>query len=186
MLGFYIQLLDKNYLSLAEVQVMGADPLRFPEVDYSSAQNDFGGVINAPNYANKTAFAAIKADGSIMAWGNPHFGGKKAPTDSGYTKIYSNGFAFAALKTDGSISTWGSLKNGGTDAPNAPTKKGYTKIPSTASAFAALRADGSIKAWGNSDNGGAGAPVGKGYTEIYSNTYVSSSTTLFQFEHLNQ
>jgi len=173
-LGRYvrIQLLDKNYLSLAEVQVMGTDPLRFPEVDYSSAQNDFDGAINAPNYANKMAFAAIKADGSIMAWGNPHFGGKKAPADSGYTKIYSNGFAFAALKADGSISTWGSLKNGGTDAPNAPTKKGYTKISSTASAFAALRADGSIKVWGNSDNGGTDAPVGEGYTEIYSNTYA--------------
>jgi hypothetical protein len=49
LLGFYIQLLDKNYLSLAEVQVMGADPLRFPEVDYSSAQNDFGGVKNEQN-----------------------------------------------------------------------------------------------------------------------------------------
>jgi hypothetical protein len=28
-------LLDKDYLSLAEVQVMGVDPLRFAEVDYS-------------------------------------------------------------------------------------------------------------------------------------------------------
>jgi hypothetical protein len=33
-------LLDKNYLSLAEVQVMGVDLLRFAKVDYSSAQND--------------------------------------------------------------------------------------------------------------------------------------------------
>jgi hypothetical protein len=39
-----IQLLDSDYLSLAEVQVMGVDSLRFPEVDYSSAQNDFGGI----------------------------------------------------------------------------------------------------------------------------------------------
>jgi hypothetical protein len=31
------QLLDKDYLSLAEVQVMGVDPLRFSEVDLSSA-----------------------------------------------------------------------------------------------------------------------------------------------------
>jgi hypothetical protein len=35
-----IQLLDKNYLSLAEVQVMGIDPLRFAKVDYSSTHND--------------------------------------------------------------------------------------------------------------------------------------------------
>jgi hypothetical protein len=65
------------------------------------------GVNNAPNYANKTAFATIKSDGSIMAWGNPYFGGKKAPTNSGYIEIYSNERAFAALKADGSITTWG-------------------------------------------------------------------------------
>jgi hypothetical protein len=42
-----IQLLDKNYLSLAEVQVMGVNilnSLRFPEVDTSSARNDFSGL----------------------------------------------------------------------------------------------------------------------------------------------
>jgi hypothetical protein len=44
-----------------------------------------------------------------MAWGNPYFGGKKAPTNSGYIEIYSNERAFAALKADGSITTWGSL-----------------------------------------------------------------------------
>jgi alpha-tubulin suppressor-like RCC1 family protein len=54
-------------------------------------------------YSNATAFAALKADGSITAWGSPYFGGTGAPTDSGYTKIYSNAYAFAALKADGSI-----------------------------------------------------------------------------------
>jgi hypothetical protein len=44
----------------------------------------FGGFNNVPNYANKTAFAAIKADGSIMVWGNSNNGGTNAPTDSGY------------------------------------------------------------------------------------------------------
>ena len=170
-----IQLLDKNYLSLAEVQVMGIDPLRFAKVDYSSTHNDFDGSYNAPNYANKTAFAAIKSDGSIIAWGglpsegiDPDFVGKKAPTDSGYTEIYSNEYAFAALKADGSITTWGSLNNGGTNASNVPTDKGYTKIYSTISAFAALAHDGSIKVWGESDYGGANAPAGSSYTKIYS------------------
>ncbi|CAB5507259.1 hypothetical protein AZO1586I_1800, partial [Bathymodiolus thermophilus thioautotrophic gill symbiont] len=170
-----IQLLDQNYLSLAEVQVMGIDPLRFAKVDYSSTHNDFDGSYNAPNYANKTAFAAIKSDGSIIAWGglpsegiDPDSVGKKAPTDSGYTEIYSNEYAFAALKADGSITTWGSLNNGGTNASNVPTDKGYTKIYSTISAFAALAHDGSIKVWGNSDYGGSNAPAGSGYTKIYS------------------
>jgi hypothetical protein len=31
-------------LDIFLVQVMGVDPLRFAEVDYSSARNDFGGV----------------------------------------------------------------------------------------------------------------------------------------------
>jgi hypothetical protein len=61
---------DKDYLSLAEVQVMGVDPLRFAEVDYSSSeQNDFDGAHNAYdaiNYANRRAFAALKADGSRL------------------------------------------------------------------------------------------------------------------------
>jgi diketogulonate reductase-like aldo/keto reductase len=43
-------------------------------VDYSSAQNDFNGFHSSPNYANKRAFAAIKDDGSIMAWGVPNYG----------------------------------------------------------------------------------------------------------------
>jgi hypothetical protein len=173
-----IQLLDQNYLSLAEVQVMGIDPLRFAKVDYSSAQNDFGGVNNAPNYANKTAFATIKGDGSIMAWGNPYFGGKKAPTDSGYTEIYSNERVFVALKADGSITTWGGLKYGGKNAPNVPTDKGYTEIYSTADAFAALKADGSITVWGRVYSGGANAPAGSGYTKIYSNRAAFAALTL--------
>jgi hypothetical protein len=35
-----------DYLSLAEVQVMGIDPLRFAKVDYSSTHNDFDGSYN--------------------------------------------------------------------------------------------------------------------------------------------
>jgi hypothetical protein len=52
------------------------------------------------------AFAALKADGSIMAWGDD-WGGTGAPSDKGYTKIYSNVSSFAALKADGSIKVWG-------------------------------------------------------------------------------
>ncbi len=161
-----IQLLDKNYLSLAEVQVIGSDPLNFAKVDYSSAQNDFGGVNNAPNYANKTAFSTIRGDGSITAWGNSYFGGANVPSGNDYTEIYSNEHAFAALKTDGSIVAWGGTHSG---EVNAPSDSGYTKIYSSANAFAALKANGSIVAWGDEYSGGEDAPSGSGYTEIYSN-----------------
>jgi lysophospholipase L1-like esterase len=35
------------------------------------------------------AFAALKVDGSITAWGDSGWGGTGAPSDNGYTKIYS-------------------------------------------------------------------------------------------------
>jgi hypothetical protein len=58
------------------------------------------------------AFAALKADGSITAWGDLDYGGSGAPSGSGYTKIYSTKYAFAALKADGSIKVWGSSISG--------------------------------------------------------------------------
>jgi hypothetical protein len=48
--------------------------------------------------SNAHAFAVLKSDGSIKAWGDSKYGGTDAPTDSGYTKIYSTIAAFAALK----------------------------------------------------------------------------------------
>ena len=70
--------------------------------DYSSAFNQHGGLYNADNYPNYNAFAAIKPDGSISAWGHGWTGGY-APSGTSFIKIYSAWNAFAALKTDGSI-----------------------------------------------------------------------------------
>jgi alpha-tubulin suppressor-like RCC1 family protein len=59
------------------------------------------------SYSAAYAFAALKADGSITAWGHSSYGGSGEPDGNGYTKIYSNEYAFAALKADGSITAWG-------------------------------------------------------------------------------
>jgi alpha-tubulin suppressor-like RCC1 family protein len=75
-------------------------------------------------YSTGFAFAALKADGSITAWGSD-WGGSGAPDGNGYTKIYSNNAAFAIVKADGSITAWGSSEYGGT---GAPSDNGYTKI----------------------------------------------------------
>jgi hypothetical protein len=54
-----------------------------------------GGGTSAPTdngytkiYSNQDAFAAIKADGSITAWGFSNTGGPDATTGSGYNNIY--------------------------------------------------------------------------------------------------
>jgi hypothetical protein len=75
-----------------------------------------------------TAFAAIKADGSISAWGNTANGGTGAPTGTGYTDISFNQSAFAAIKADGSITNWGSATSGGAGSTNAPKGSGFTNI----------------------------------------------------------
>jgi hypothetical protein len=120
--------------------------LHNPNDHFSSANNNFGGRYNAPNHPNGGAFAALKTDGSITAWGASQYGGTSAPFGSGYTMIYSTEYAFAALKTDGSITAkadgsikmWGDPRFGGVDTPSNGV---YTKIYSTGGAFAALKAE---------------------------------------------
>jgi alpha-tubulin suppressor-like RCC1 family protein len=54
---------------------------------YSHYQRDGNGYTKI--YSNGYSFAALKADGSITAWGYSGWGGTGAPSDNGYTKIYS-------------------------------------------------------------------------------------------------
>jgi hypothetical protein len=72
-------------------------------------------------YSTQIAFAALKADGSVVTWGNPSVGGNSASVSgslsSNVTAVYSTRDAFAALKTDGSVVTWGDANNGGTGGP---------------------------------------------------------------------
>jgi hypothetical protein len=56
--------------------------------------------LNKSIYSTGYAFATLKADGSITAWGSSGAGGTGAPSGSRYTKIYSTEGAFAALKAD--------------------------------------------------------------------------------------
>ena len=115
------------------------------------------------------AFAALKEDGSIFAWGGPFNGGRGAPTDAGYVSIFSAGSAFAAVKADGSITAWGDGVDGGNYGGfGAPTDSGYVHIATKSGAFAAMKADGSITAWGSYYQGGNGAPTDSGYTSIVS------------------
>jgi len=108
------------------------------------------------HHSNQFAFAALKADGAVTAWGSSSYGGSGAPTDTGYTALYSTSYAFAAVKADGAVTAWG-----GSGGSGAPTDTGYTALYSTSYAFAAVKADGAVTAWGGS--GGSGAPTDTGY-----------------------
>ena len=119
-----------------------------------------GGVVSI--YSNEYAFAALKTDGSVVAWG----GGYLSPgITGGVVSIYSTGSAFAALKSDGSVVAWGSSSSGGA---NPGITGGVVSIYSTASAFAALKTDGSVVTWGSSSSGGANPGITGGVVSIYS------------------
>ena len=59
---------------------------------------------------NDRAIAALKADGSVVAWGNSTAGGDCTKIQDQLVDvqhIYSTTNAFAALKADGSVVSWG-------------------------------------------------------------------------------
>ena len=69
----------------------------------------------------KNCFAALKDDGSVIAWGLFNAGGDitineldvSSQLSSGVSQIFSTYDSFAALKEDGSVVTWGNSFNGG-------------------------------------------------------------------------
>ena len=64
--------------------------------------------------SNSSAFAALKTDGTVVAWGNSNNGGDGVPSGlSGVKAIYSTSNAFAALKENGTVAAWGASSSGG-------------------------------------------------------------------------
>ena len=122
----------------------------------SSVTDASSGVVAV--YSANTAFAALKTDGSVVAWGSSDYGGSDPGITGGVVAVYSTQYAFAALKTDGSVVAWGHLDYGG-NAPSSVTaaNSGVVAVYSTSGAFAALKTDGSVVAWGSSGYGGTGA-----------------------------
>jgi hypothetical protein len=119
-------------------------------------------------YSTFGAFAALKEDGTVQAWGDSRFGGSGVPADlKDVRAIYSTFGAFAALKEDGTVQAWGSSGSGGSGVP--ADLKDVRAIYSTGSAFAALKEDGTVQAWGSSGYGGSGVPADlKDVRAIYS------------------
>ena len=121
-------------------------------------------------YANASAFAAIRSDGSVVTWGGglSGAGGDSSAVASqldgtiDVVEVFSASLAFAALRADGSVVTWGSSSAGGNSSAVASRLDGsidVVEVFSTGTAFAALRADGSVVTWGDGSSGGNSSAV---------------------------
>ena len=115
---------------------------------------------------NKSAFAAIRDDGSVVTWGDPKTGGDSSEVidrlRGDVVQIYATRKAFAALKADGSVITWGDRRQGGnSDGVKNDLKGGVVDIFSTGTAFVALKKDKTVVAWGDPERGGSFGEVPK-------------------------
>ena len=137
-------------------------------------------------FSTRYAFAALKNDGSVVAWGDPLRGGDTGTSQrllsSRVKTIASNGTSFAALKNNGRVVTWGDPWRGGRPQVvdfhtyhwtiggdesepvvrsdvSGQLKTGVKEIVSTRYAFAALKEDGSVVTWGLQREGGDSSSV---------------------------
>ena len=121
-------------------------------------------------YSNAEAFAALRADGSVVTWGGAgstqqYIGSDGNPQDvseqlkSGVTRIYGSGNKDTIFEPYGA-----------------------TVFRNSSDFFAAVKNDGSVVTWGNSVNGGGNSQdvsglLTSGVSAVYMNSSICSSST---------
>merc|ERR1712048_499139 len=101
----------------------------------------------------KSAFAALKTNGAVVAWGQESAGGCCAHVadqlGSQVQRIFATEAAFAALLLGGSIVTWGDENYGGDSTEVAEQlREGVSHVFATRHTFAAQKTDNSVVVWG--------------------------------------
>ncbi|WP_085710383.1 MULTISPECIES: hypothetical protein [unclassified Pseudomonas] len=124
------------------------------------------------------AFAVLRANGQVMAWGGGAGFGGVVPADiaslTDIKHMIGNGHAFAALRRNGSVVAWGDTAKGGTVSDEVA---GLTNIKvlacANAQAFIVMLMSGQIAGWGPATYGGTIPADIRSLTDIIS--VVSSS-----------
>ena len=120
------------------------------------------------------AVAALKDDGSVVAWGDARSRWKHELsckcciiTDLGGKE---NCFKFCGIcspKSDGSVVTWGDNNVGGNSSSvSSDLSSGVIDVIASNGAFKALKSDGSVVGWGNAADGSAGT-ASSGVKKLY-------------------
>lgn len=147
----------------------------------SSERCDSGGQCNVPSpNAGFVGVAAgvghslgLKADGSIVAWGENLFGQLNVPSpNANFVAVAAGEGHSMGLTADGSIRAWGVNSDGQccVPSPNA----GFTTVAAGNRHSLGLKADGSIRAWGRNGHGQCTVPSpNAGFVAIAAGQYHS-------------
>ncbi|MGA2863507.1 MAG: LamG-like jellyroll fold domain-containing protein [Verrucomicrobiota bacterium] len=91
---------------------------------------------------------ALKADGTLVAWGDDTYGQTSVPPDlKNVVAIAGGGYHSCALKADGTLVAWGDDTYGQTNVP--PHIKDVVAIAGGGYHSCALKADGTVVVWGD-------------------------------------
>jgi peptidoglycan/xylan/chitin deacetylase (PgdA/CDA1 family) len=105
----------------------------------------------------------LKADGTIVGWGDNVSNQASPPSGNNYVKIAAGGFHSLALRSDGSIVGWGANYYG---QATPPAGNNFIDISAGEWHSLALRSDGSIVGWGANNCGQATPPAGNKFIAI--------------------
>lgn len=101
---------------------------------------------------------ALRADGTVVAWGSNFSGQSTVPTALvGVVAISAGGSHSLALKSDGTVVAWGSNTSGQCSVP--PELGEVLAVAAGGSHSLALISDGTVVAWGHNANGQSTPPA---------------------------
>jgi hypothetical protein len=143
--------------SAASLRAWGLD--HNGQVTHLPAGNDYIAVA-----AGDAHGLALRADGTVVAWGRNNDGECNVP--AGTYKAIGAGASFSlAVRTDGSLAAWGNDLQG--QVTGVPRGNDFVAVDGGEFFAVALRADGSLVAWGNDRWGQvSGAPQERGFTAV--------------------
>jgi hypothetical protein len=112
----------------------------------------------------------LKADGSIVGWGDDGWDQATPPAGNDFVAIDAGRIHSLALKSDGSIVGWGHDLHG---QATPPAGNDFVAIAAGYYHGLALKADGSIVGWGHDEYGQATPPAGNDFVAMAAGYYHS-------------
>jgi alpha-tubulin suppressor-like RCC1 family protein len=107
--------------------------------------------------ANSGRYLALRADGTVFAWGTNTYGESTVPPRlGGVVAVASGGAHSVALRADGRVFAWGLNTAGQCTVPAGLAD--IVAVAAGGSHTLALRADGQMFAWGQNSNGQCNVP----------------------------